>query len=204
MSVLSKIFNKNKKDENSKQLTLHEKWELDAKAYDNPNYKVKTGEIQCYKCVNRIKVNNLKCSNYENIPKEILLDQKKCEDCIEIKEDSNSINEEIKKTEETFNIKLSKDYIEFMKSNNGYTGLINGEYFDIWKIEDIISRNSDYQVQEFFPNLIYFGANGGDQALAFDKSNNMCIVNIPFIGTEKDKTIVANTFRDFIKDISIE
>lgn len=112
------------------------------------------------------------------------------------------MNEIIKKIEESLNIKLPQDYIEYMEKNNGYTGMINDNYYDVWKLEDIISRNNDYQVQEFFPNLIYFGSNGGDEAFAFDKSNNMCIVAVPFIGTEDDKTIIANNFNDFINENS--
>jgi hypothetical protein len=111
----------------------------------------------------------------------------------------SKMNDLIKKIEATFNIKLPQDYIEYMENNNGYTGLLNEEYYDIWKLEDIISMNNNYQVQEFFPNLIYFGSNGGGEAFAFDKSNNMCIVSIPFIGTEEDKIIIANNFNDFIK-----
>lgn len=56
------------------------------------------------------------------------------------------MNEIIVKIEEVFNIKLPKDYIEYMENNNGYTGMINDNYYDLWKLEDIISRNSDYQV----------------------------------------------------------
>ena len=84
-----------------------------------------------------------------------------------------------------------------MIENNGYTGTLNEDYADIWKLEDIISKNDDYQVQVFFPNLVYFGSKGGDEAFAFDKSNNMCIVSIPFIGTEEDKKVIANTFKKF-------
>ena len=101
----------------------------------------------------------------------------------------------IKQIEETFKIKLPQDYIKYMEENNGYTG---DNYYDIWKLEDIIKRNADYKVQEFFPNLIYFGSNGGDEAYAFDKSNNMSVVSIPFIGTEADKKIIADSFSNFI------
>ena len=105
---------------------------------------------------------------------------------------------EIKKIEETFNIKLPQEYIKYMEITNGYAGMIKEEYYDIWKLEDIITSNNDYHVQEFFPNLIYFGSNGGDEAFAFDKSNNMSIVSIPFIGTEEDKMVIADSFNNFI------
>lgn len=105
---------------------------------------------------------------------------------------------EIKKIEETFNIKLPQDYIKYMETTNGYAGMIKEAYYDIWKLEDIIIRNNDYHVQEFFPNLIYFGSNGSDEAFAFDKSNSMSIVSIPFIGSEDDKIVIADNFNDFI------
>ncbi len=75
MNILSRMFKKDKKEKN---LTLQEKWELDLKASQDPNYKVKTGEIQCYKCLNRIKTNTLKCSKYDIIPKEIIQDKIEC------------------------------------------------------------------------------------------------------------------------------
>ncbi len=108
------------------------------------------------------------------------------------------MEETIKNIEETFDVKLPQDYIEYMKNTNGYTGMIKEEYYDIWGLEDIVSGNNDYHVQEFFPNLIYFGSNGGDEALAFDKSNNMSIVLVPFIGTEEDKIVIADNFNNFI------
>ena len=108
----------------------------------------------------------------------------------------------IEEIEKNLKITLPKDYIEYFNENNGFTGVLNEKYYDLWKLEDIISLNEEYKVQEFFPNLVYFGSNGGDEAYAFDKSNNMCIVSIPFIGSEEDKKIIANNFREFINNDS--
>ena len=55
-------------------------------SYKNSNYKVKTGECQCYNCVNKISGNTLKCSIFEDIPKDILFNKKECEYRIERKE----------------------------------------------------------------------------------------------------------------------
>lgn len=112
------------------------------------------------------------------------------------------MEDKIKDIEEKFKITLPKNYIEYISKNNGFSGDLNGEYCDLWKLEDIISLNEEYKVQEFFPNLIYFGSNGGDEAYAFDKSNNMCIVSISFISNEKDKKIIANNFKEFINNDS--
>lgn len=112
------------------------------------------------------------------------------------------MEDKIKDIEEKFKITLPKDYIEYISENNGFAGILNEEYYDLWKLEDIISLNEEYEVQEFFPNLIYFGPNGGDEAYAFDKSNNMCIVSVPFIGNEVDKIIITNNFCEFINNDS--
>ena len=115
------------------------------------------------------------------------------------------MKDKIKDIEEKFKITLPKDYIEYISENNGFAGILNEEYYtDIRKNTDIdiISLNEEYEVQEFFSNLIYFGSNGGDEAYAFDKSNNMCIVSVPFIGNEVDKIIIANNFCEFINNDS--
>ena len=106
----------------------------------------------------------------------------------------------IKEIENNLKIMLPKDYIDYISVNNGFTGVLNEKYYDLWRLEDIISLNEEYKVQEFFPNLICFGSNGGDEAYAFDKSNDMCIVSIPFIGKEEDKRIIANNFNEFINN----
>lgn len=77
MSIFS-IFNKNKKN-NSKQLTLLERWNIDSESYNNLNYKHLTGETQCYNCVYMNKINILKCPKVGDVSKEILKGEKKCE-----------------------------------------------------------------------------------------------------------------------------
>ncbi len=77
MSIFS-IFNKKKKN-NSKQLTLLERWSIDSESYNNPNYNPPTGETQCYNCVYMNKSNILKCPKVGNVSKEIFKDEKKRE-----------------------------------------------------------------------------------------------------------------------------
>lgn len=81
-NIIKKSKRKNNIDK-KEQLSIHAKWNLDSESYKNSNYKVKVGEGQCYKCANRIKGNILKCSKFDNIPKEILLNKNKCKSRIE-------------------------------------------------------------------------------------------------------------------------
>lgn len=62
-----------------KQLTIDEKWKLDAEAYDN-GAKVKTKYPQCENCLHCVKGDALHCKKYvdERKPREVLLAQKEC------------------------------------------------------------------------------------------------------------------------------
>lgn len=73
------IFKKKKSDNEKRQLTIQEKWEIDSKSYSNPDIKIKTGESQCYNCSYRIKGNSLKCELFENIDKNILFGKTRCD-----------------------------------------------------------------------------------------------------------------------------
>ena len=72
-----KLFNIFKK--NDKQLTLEEKWNIDIEFYKNhPDYKVKTSECQCYRCVYKNVNNGLHCDKIGKISKDILFDEVNC------------------------------------------------------------------------------------------------------------------------------
>ena len=62
-----------------RQLSILEKWEIDCESYKDPNYKVKTWEIQCYKCKYKKIEKGLHCEKLSKIPTDILLDKKSCE-----------------------------------------------------------------------------------------------------------------------------
>jgi len=61
------------------QLTMNEKWKVDAEAYDN-GAKVTTKYPQCDSCLYRVKGDALYCKKYvaERKPKEVLFAQKEC------------------------------------------------------------------------------------------------------------------------------
>lgn len=102
--------------------------------------------------------------------------------------------EKIKVVEQKLNIKFPKDYINFMLKYNGGSGVINNNYIIIYKIDDC------YKNEEIFPNLIYFGSDGGGEAYAFDQNDNMSIIKVPFIcdDVDKCKTIIGN-FNDLLE-----
>ena len=111
--------------------------------------------------------------------------------------------EEIEKVEKELSIVFPKNYKNFMIESNGLEGEI-GEisYLVIWSIDEIIELNEEYEVEEYMPNLIYFGSDGGDMAYAFDKENNMEIIEIPFDSIHiEDKELLGKNFEEFIQNL---
>ncbi len=107
----------------------------------------------------------------------------------------------IKDIENRFDVKLPQDYIDYMIENNGYVGIINEDYVDIWELESITLQNERYDSEEFYPGLVLFGSDGGGEAYAFDKNNNMNIVDVPFIGDENDIIVVSKSFNEFLEKL---
>ncbi|UEP38553.1 SMI1/KNR4 family protein [Burkholderia ambifaria] len=80
-------------------------------------------------------------------------------------------------------IALPDDYLAFLKEHNGGEGFIDNDYLMLWRAEDIIAFNKEYEVVEYAPGLLLFGSNGGGEAYAFDtRDSSMRIVQVPFIG----------------------
>lgn len=57
---------------------------------------------------------------------------------------------------------LPDDYKEFMSWSNGGEGNIGSQYLSLWKIEDVIQLNNDYQVQKYLSGKsLAIGTDGG-------------------------------------------
>ncbi|WP_053059952.1 MULTISPECIES: SMI1/KNR4 family protein [Burkholderia cepacia complex] len=82
-------------------------------------------------------------------------------------------------------IPLPDDYLTFLREHNGGEGFIDNEYLMLWRAEDIVTFNEEYEVAEYAPGLLLFGSNGGGEAYAFDtRVSPMQIVEVPFIGMD--------------------
>lgn len=100
-----------------------------------------------------------------------------------------------------FRCALPADYKGFMRIYNGGEGFIGDQYLILWRTDELIDFNRDYEVPKYAPGLLFFGSNGGGEAFAFDTrpSEEMKIRMVPFIGmTLKDAKPLANTFESFL------
>lgn len=110
-----------------------------------------------------------------------------------------AIIDQIKEVEKHFQIEFPSDYVDFMLQSDGAEGSINEAYVQLWKIEDLPRRNAGYEFKKDFADLILFGSDGGGEAYAFEKQNNMFIVNPPYIGSPEDTRKCAKTFSEFLQ-----
>jgi hypothetical protein len=96
---------------------------------------------------------------------------------------------------------LPSDYRRFMERMNGGEGFIGKQYLILWRIEELLSFNRDYQVPEYAPGLFLFASSGGGEAFAFDlRREDLPVVQVPFIGLDSlDAKKVASSFSDLLR-----
>lgn len=68
-------------------------------------------------------------------------------------------------------LELPADYLAFLEKHDGGEGFVNGQCLIIWRTEDIIRFNREYEVIDYDPDLLLIGSNGGGEAYAFDNAN---------------------------------
>lgn len=109
-----------------------------------------------------------------------------------------ALDSDIENLLENLSFKLPDDYISFLKKSNGGEGFIDDEYIILWKAEELILFNKEYQVSEYVDDVFFIGSNGGGEAIAYDLTN-MSINYIPFIGmNRKYLAFKSENFKDFI------
>ena len=95
------------------------------------------------------------------------------------------------------------DYAEFMMSYNGGEGFIGSNYLQLWKAQDIIALNEEYNVDEFAPGYFVFGSNGGGTAFAFHKQTHI-VVSFEFVGMliADEPRVLGETFVEFLESLA--
>ena len=120
---------------------------------------------------------------------------------MELLDVNNGISDDvITDAEKEMKIKFPKEYRDFMLKYNGGEGEIGQlSYISMWKIEELAELNKSYSVEEFTPNFVYFGSDGGDMAYAFDFSaGEVSYIEFPFMSIdESDKEVLGATLDEF-------
>ncbi len=123
---------------------------------------------------------------------------------IEFQTNGQTLSGSMKTVEDHFGCIFPEDYKVFLQLSNGGEGFVGEQYLILWRVEEIIGLNREYEVAEYAPGLILFGSNGGGEAFAFDiRDKQIKIVVVPFIGMCIENVLfVAFDFNDFITQIA--
>jgi hypothetical protein len=114
--------------------------------------------------------------------------------------------EVIQSVESALGLGLPADYVDLIGTINGGEGLVGNHYLMLWRIDDLLPFNKEYEVEQYAPGLLLFGSSGGGEAYAFDlRSDSPPVVSVPFIGMDaKLAIVVAQTFLSFIDGLSAQ
>ena len=98
-------------------------------------------------------------------------------------------------------LNLAKDYLFVLKWLNGGEGFVGEEYLILWKAEELVPFNNEYEVNKYAPGIFLFGSNGGGEGFGFDKRRKPYkIVQIPFVGMDLQyATHVAVNFTNLLE-----
>jgi cell wall assembly regulator SMI1 len=110
----------------------------------------------------------------------------------------------IDKFESDSHIKLPKDYKQFLERMNGGRGFVGDAFLALWRVEELLQDNKEYEVDKWVPGFFIFGSDGGGEAFGFDlRSDAKEVVCIPFIGMEWENAVrIAPTFTKFLEVMS--
>ncbi|AUT66296.1 SMI1/KNR4 family protein [Paraburkholderia terrae] len=111
----------------------------------------------------------------------------------------------IAKLKKQLSFSLPTDYLSFLREHDGGEGFLGQNYLMLWKAEELVTFNREYEVSEYAPGLFLFGSDGGGEAYAFDtRSSSMNVVRVPFIGMDLAyATPIANGFSQFLSVLTL-
>jgi hypothetical protein len=97
-------------------------------------------------------------------------------------------------------VTLPADYLNVLAEMNGGEGFVGRNYLVLWKAEELVQFNIEYELDKYAPGLLLFGSNGGGEGFGFDtRSGDYEIVMVPLIGMElKYAHYLADSFLQFL------
>jgi len=103
-------------------------------------------------------------------------------------------------------INLDEGYLKFIKESNGGEGFVgDGGYLSLWKMENLVDWNKDYEVPQNAPGYFFFASDGGGEAYAFNIKDGS-FVKFAFIGMliVDEPVLLGSTFLEFLESLASE
>ena len=130
------------------------------------------------------------------------MDERLAELTIGMARAQRAIRESVLAAGRSLGVRFPDDYVDFMVQSNGAEGSVGkNAYLALWRVEELVPLNDSYHVEEFAPELVLFGSDGGGMAYAFDRNlERPRIVEVPFIdmGIE-DPTPCGYSLTEFLE-----
>jgi hypothetical protein len=97
-------------------------------------------------------------------------------------------------------VTLPDDYVAFMRHSNGGEGPVGHSYLEVWPVEEVVRRNSEYGVVEFLPEVMLFGSSLGGVGYGFaNQEKNVAVVEVPFDSMDPQSVIRrGSSFTEFL------
>lgn len=97
-------------------------------------------------------------------------------------------------------VTLPEELYAFYARSDGGEGELGGEpgWFSLWRAEDLLALNREYDIAAQYPGYFGFGSNGGGELLALEVSTGRCgrVAMVAFVGGEP--LIIAESFLHFV------
>lgn len=105
--------------------------------------------------------------------------------------------------EQNLNLRMPRDYIEFVSQNDGYSGLIGRSYLQLFTCDTLIENNSGYQGGTPAEKLLIFATDGGGELFVIDaRHETERYIMVNSVGWEIDNPItLGQSFDEFLRAI---
>lgn len=112
----------------------------------------------------------------------------------------------ISKVENNLNIQLPNDYKTFIIWSNGGEGEVGENYLYLWKIEEIMVLNNEYQIQKYLSgDFLAIGTDGGGICYGFNLKDNFSVFKCPLGDLDiNEMSLIAKSFKDFLEKATVE
>lgn len=108
----------------------------------------------------------------------------------------------VKQIQQELGFSFPQDYVDFITCSNGAEGWIGSSYLALWPIEEIASTTRNTGFAKFDPGVFLIGSDGAGEAYAFDtRSEELSIVEVPYVGNGKQEVLCGHTFTEFLEFI---
>lgn len=102
-------------------------------------------------------------------------------------------------------VQLPKDYLDFMGEHNGGEGAVGENlYMRIFKLEELIDYNNDYEISKYLPDFFIFGTDGGGMLLGYDSRKELYYAVDSCSMDEDDMFYEADSLESFINTMERE